>query len=471
MESKRLFGTNGIRGITNEELTPEFALKIAYATGSFFRRGNILVGYDGRTSSPMLANAVTAGLISTGCQVYNGGMAPTPAIQYAIKHHRMDGGVMITASHNPPQYNGIKVMAKDGVELPREKELKIEKIFFNNKFQLAEWNALGEIYSKLNVLETYIEAVKRHADIEAIREKGYKIVVDAGNGVGSLTLPRLLREIGCQVLTLNANVDGTFPGRPSEPRPENLQELASLVKTVKADLGIALDGDADRAIFTDEKGQIHWGDRSFALIAKHFLIENPKETVVTPVSSSQLIKDVVDEYKGKLVWTKVGSITVARTMLKMKAKLGGEENGGVFYAPHHPVRDSAMTTILILNIMVRTGKRLSELLRELPTYYIEKGKVECPHELKQKTLAELTAQVKNLKVDTIDGVKIWFEDKSAILIRPSGTEPLYRLYAEAKTKQRAKTLLKKYEKTVRTLINKLMDRSIGGKPKRFHHQS
>jgi len=452
---KRLFGTNGIRGTTNKEMTPEFALNIAHAIGTFFKKGKILLGYDGRTSSPMLMKAVTAGLTATGCSVWNGGMAPTPAIQYAVKHHKMNGGVIITASHNPPQYNGIKVIARDGVELPRKEEVKIEKIFFSRKFKLAEWNALGEVYSAPNVIETYIEAVKKHADISAIQRKQYKIVVDAGNGVGSLTLPRLLREIGCQVLTVNANIDGTFPGRLPEPRPENLGELASVVKTVNADFGVALDGDADRAIFVDEKGTVHWGDRSFALIEKHFLMENPKETIVTPVSSSQLIKDVADEYNGKVVWTKVGSITVARTMMKVNAKLGGEENGGVFYAPHQPVRDSAMTTVLILNIMAQTNKKLSELLATLPTYYIEKCKVECPHELKQKLLTRLVEQLTNQNMDTIDGVKIWFGDKSSILIRPSGTEPIYRLYAEAKTKRKALALIEKYSKLLREIRRKL----------------
>jgi phosphomannomutase/phosphoglucomutase len=462
MSLKRLFGTNGIRGVANRELTPEFALEVAYAIGTFFGKGKIIVGRDGRTSGLMLAKAVNAGLTSTGCQVYNCGMAPTPALQYAVKHYRMDGGVMITASHNPPQYNGIKVMARDGVELPREKETKIEDIFFNRKFQLAEWNAIGEIYSIPDVIEVYVKAVKKHVNTAAIRGKHYKVVVDSGNGVGSMALPKLLREMGCKVLTLNANIDGTFPGRPPEPRPENLGELASIVKTVKADLGVALDGDADRAIFVDEKGQIHWGDRSFALVAKHFLMKKPKETIVTPISSSQLIKDVAEEYEGKILWTRVGSITVSRTMLKTKSNLGGEENGGIFYAPHQPVRDGTMTTALILNIMAQTGKKLSELLGELPTYYIEKGKVECPNELKQKLLVELIAKVKDLNVDTIDGVKIWFEDKSSILIRPSGTEPLYRLYAEAKTKQRAISLLKKYERTVRAIIRKLC-LSIGGR--------
>lgn len=455
MRLKRLFGTNGIRGVANRELTPEFALEVAYAIGVFFEKGKIIVGRDGRTSGLMLAKAVNAGLTSTGCQVYNCGMVPTPALQYAVKHYRMDGGVMITASHNPPQYNGIKVMARDGVELPRKKETKIEDIFFNRRFQLAEWNAIGEIYSIPDVIGVYVKAVKKHVDTAAIRGKHYKVVVDSGNGVGSMALPKLLREMGCKVLTLNANVDGTFPGRPPEPRPENLGELASIVKTVKADLGVALDGDADRAIFVDEKGQIHWGDRSFALVARHFLMEKPKETIVTPISSSQLIKDVAEEYGGKILWTRVGSITVSRTMLETKSNLGGEENGGIFYAPHQPVRDGAMTSALVLNIMAQTGKKLSELLGELPVYYIEKGRVECPNELKQKLLVELIAKVKDLNVDTIDGVKIWFEDKSSILIRPSGTEPLYRLYAEAKTKQRAISLLKKYEKAVRAIIRKL----------------
>jgi phosphomannomutase/phosphoglucomutase len=453
--SKRLFGTNGIRGVVNKELTPETAIKIGSAIGAFFKGRNLIVGYDARTSSPMLAKAVMAGLTSTGCNVFSAGMAPTPALQFAVKNHKMDGAVIITASHNPPEYNGIKVVWNDGVELSREQEIKIEKIFFNEKIEYAEWNKLGNTFEITGVLDEYIEAIKKHVDASAIAEKRFHIVIDPANSVGSLAVPKLLRNLGCKVTSINANIDGTFPGRPPEPRPENLKELAMTVKAIDADLGVAYDGDADRSIFVDESGEIHWGDKTFALVEKYFLMENPGEKIVTPISSSTLIKDVAQAYKGEIVWTKVGSVTVSQTMKKMKAKLGGEENGGIFYGPHQPVRDGAMATALILEIMAKTGRKLSELIGELPKYFIEKGKAECPEELKDKVLKKLTEKVKGLNINTIDGVKIWFEDDSAILIRPSGTEPIYRLYAEAKDHKKALDLLNEYHLKLKKIIEEV----------------
>jgi phosphomannomutase/phosphoglucomutase len=224
------------------------------------------------------------------------------------------------------------------------------------------------------------------------------------------------------------------------------------VKALGADLGVAYDGDADRSIFIGENGEIYWGDKTFALIEKRFLSENRGAKIVTPVSSSTLIKDIADEYKGEIIWTKVGSVTVSQKMKETKALLGGEENGGVFYGPHQAVRDGAMTTALILEIMAITGEKISTLIGEQPQYFIEKGKIECPEEKKEKVLLKLIEQVKNLKISTIDGVKIWFEDKSAILVRPSGTESVFRLYSEAKNKERAQNLVEEYSEKLKTIL-------------------
>ena len=444
MSQKKLFGTNGIRGLVNKELTPDMVVKVGIAIGSFFGKKNLLVGHDARTSGSMLSKAVISGLASTGCNVFFAGMAPTPALQFAIKNHKMDGGVIITASHNPPEYNGIKVIWKDGIEISHEQETEIENNYFNEKTNFAEWNKLGAIHELHGINDEYIEAIKKHVNIAKIAEKHFHVVVDAANSVGGLTAPILIRDLGCKITSLNANIDGTFPGRMPEPRPENLEELAKTVKALGADLGVAFDGDADRSIFVDEKGQIHMGDKTFAVVEKRFLIENPNSQIVTPVSSSTLIKDVADAYKGEIVWTKVGSVTVSQKMKEVKAKLGGEENGGVFYGPHQVVRDGAMTTALILNIMAETGEKLSKLVAEQPQYFIEKGKIECPEDKKQKLLEKLLTQLKGANINTLDGAKIWFEDKSAILLRPSGTEPAFRMYAEAKTQERATKLIKDY---------------------------
>jgi phosphomannomutase/phosphoglucomutase len=453
--TKKLFGTNGIRGTINKELTPEKAIKIATSIGTFFEKKNLLVGHDARTSGPMLAKAVIAGLTATGCNVFFAGTAPTPALQYAVKNHCMGGGVIITASHNPPEYNGIKVIWNDGIEISHEQETKIENTYFEDKPVFAEWNKLGAKHEFAVANDEYVEAIKKHVKTSEIIQKHYHVAVDAANSVGALAAPRLLQELGCKVTTINANMDGTFPGRLPEPRPENLGEMAAIVKAVGADLGVAFDGDADRSIFVGENGEIYWGDKTFALIEKHFLMENPNAKIVTPVSSSTLIRDVAEAYGGEIVWTKVGSVTVSQTMKAVDAKLGGEENGGVFYGPHQAVRDGAMTTALILSIMAKTGETLSGLIAEQPQYFLEKGKVECPEGKKGKVLAKLIERVKGAKVakvSTVDGVKIWFEDKSAILVRPSGTEPIYRLYAEAKNQEKALKLIKEYSITLNKIL-------------------
>ena len=453
MSQRKLFGTNGIRGVVNKELTPEMAVKAGSAIGTFFgKKKNLLIGYDARTSGPMFSRAVTSGLTATGCNVFFAGMAPTPALQFAVKNHGMDGGVIITASHNPPEYNGIKVIWSDGIETSHEQEIEIENIYFDEKAKFAEWNELGATHELPGVNDEYIEAIKKHVNTAKIAKKHFHVVVDAANSVGGLTAPILLRDLGCKITSMNANIDGTFPGRMPEPRPENLEELARTVKAIGADLGVAFDGDADRSIFVDETGQIHMGDKTFAVVEKQFLLKNPNAQIVTPVSSSTLIKDIADAYKGEIVWTKVGSVTVSQKMKEINAKLGGEENGGIFYGPHQAVRDGAMTTALILNIMAETGEKLSKLVAEQPQYFIEKGKVECPDEKKQKLLEKLLAQLKGANINTLDGVKIWFEDKSAILLRPSGTEPAFRMYAEAKTQQRAAKLVAEYTSKLERIL-------------------
>ncbi|HYA77093.1 MAG TPA: phosphoglucosamine mutase, partial [Verrucomicrobiae bacterium] len=455
MSERKLFGTNGIRGLVNVELTPEMAIKVGCSIGTFFGRKNLLLGYDARTSGPMLAKGVISGLTATGCHVFFAGMAPTPALQYAVKNHEMDGGVIITASHNPPEYNGIKVIWSDGIETSHEQEVEIENIYFDNKIVFAEWDKLGTLQEVPAINDEYIQAIEKQVNPAKIAEKNFHVVVDAANSVGGLTAPPMLRELGCKVTTINANIDGTFPGRLPEPRPEDLNDLASTVKAIGADLGVAFDGDADRSIFVDENGVIYWGDKTFAIVIKQYLIKNPGAKIVTPVSSSTLIKDTVEAYNGELIWTKVGSVTVSQKMKELNAKLGGEENGGIFYGPHQAVRDGAMTTALILNTMAETGEALSKLVAEQPQYFIEKGKIDCPDEKKEILLQRLYEQVKGENISTIDGVKIWFSDNSAILIRPSGTEPVFRLYAEAKNQEKALKLVDDYSSRLKKILENI----------------
>lgn len=439
MERRRLFGTNGIRGVFNVELTPELALRIGMAAGTFFGGGEVFVGCDGRLSSPLLKSLVIGGLLATGCSIRDVGVAPTPVIQYAVRHHKPAGGVIVTASHNPPEFNGIKTLRSDGIETSRQDELVIEEIYLSQRFRRVNWTAIEEIQELGGIPEIYREAAKRHVDVDAIAHRRFKIVVDSGNGVGSLIYPQLFREVGCEVIEINSEVDGRFPARPPEPRPELLQDLSQAVLEQKADLGVAYDGDGDRAIFCDEKGIAYWGDKSAAILIEHAAREKGCKRVVTPVSSSQLIEEVARRCGAEVVWTRVGSIDVTYKMVEVGAVYGCEENGGCFYGPHQPVRDGGMTTLLVLEMMAFTGKSFSELIEGLPRYQVSKARIPCPNELKRAALDRLLKETEGYERITIDGVKVILPE-GRVLMRPSGTEPIFRVYADAATQEEADRL-------------------------------
>jgi phosphomannomutase/phosphoglucomutase len=440
LSDRTLFGTNGIREIVNQKLTPEFVVKVGVAVGTYHGGGNILIGHDSRTSHTIFSNAVTAGLASTGCNVLKGGPAPTPALQYAVKHFKLDGAVIITASHNPPEYNGIKVVARDGLELARAEEEKIERIFFEEAFVRREWNRLGRVTPFPGIIPAYKAAVKTHLDVDAIRRKALKIVVDPVNSVGSLVTPSLLKEVGCQVVTINAQLDGVFSREP-EPKPETLGDLSATVKAVNADLGVAHDGDADRCMFVDELGNVVWGDKTGAILVEYLLNKIGKSTVVTPISSSKLLEDIVTRNGSELVWTRVGSTIVTNTMKDVGADVGFEDNGGLFFTPHQPVRDGALAAAMMAEVLATSGQPLSKLVDALPQYALVKERIECPNEKKPLVLEKVLKQTEGLKRLTLDGVKVFFDDGS-VLIRPSGTEAVYRIYAEAGEEARAREIAK-----------------------------
>lgn len=454
MSKTRLFGTNGVRGVVNTEFTASLVLELSQSIGTFFKGGQVLVGRDGRVSGRMLTEAAIAGLTSVGCEVHDIGLAPTPCIQYLTRNWGMDGGLVITASHNPPEYNGVKVLGGDGVEVTRSDETSIEGIYGRREWSVADWRRIGQVHRRSDGVDVYLRDLGRHFDRDAIGKASLTVLVDPGNGVGGLTTPYFLRELGCGVRTINSNIDGTFPNRPSEPTPDSLRYLTEIVRDQDIDFAVALDGDADRAIFLDENGQVHWGDKSFALIEKFFLMDNTGGTIVTPVSSSQLIDDVAKMYGGTVVWTRVGSVDVSRKMIETGAKLGGEENGGILYSPHIPVRDGTIAAAFIAGILARTTEKLSSLISQLPIYHNTKEKVFCPNEKKESVLEGIRERASGTKLETIDGVKVWHEDQSWILIRPSGTEPAFRLFAEAKRKDRMDQLISHYRQIVEDLVKR-----------------
>ena len=449
----KLFGTNGVRGVVNRDFTLELVQGISASAGSILGK-DLAIGMDGRTSSPMVRDAAVSALLSIGCNVHDMGLVPTPTLQYMVKVLGLDGGLMITASHNPPEFNGIKVMASDGVEVPRDTENQIEDLYFRGGPNLVNWDQVGTV-NQIEVIEPYLKAVMKHVDSKAIKQAGLRVALDLGNGVSTLTAPVLAGMLGCKVYTLNTEIDGRFPGRGSEPRVDNLNGLKELMKATDADLGIGFDGDGDRSIIMDETGECVWGDMSLGLVAREFLKNNPGETLVTPVSSSRLLEEVVAAEGGNIHWTRVGSVDVSRVMVEGGHHIGGEENGGIMYGPHHPVRDGTMTMALMLNIMAHHGKPLSELILELPQYPKLKVGVACPNHLKQSVLESIRVKVEAPRIDTTDGLKLYFPDDSWILIRPSGTEPKYRLYAEAHNENRVQELVEEFTELITHEIKSL----------------
>ncbi len=437
----KLFGTNGVRGIANKELTTDMALVLGKSLGTYMQRHNsglrVAVGRDTRISGDMLKSAAIAGLLSTGLEVTDIGVLPVPALQYYVRSHA-NAGVMITASHNPREYNGLKIVAGDGTEFSRSGEAEVEDIYFSQQFHAAEWDQTGSFSRDSTAIRTYMDGITSLVDVDLIRNAGLTVVVDPGCGASCGVSPLLLRQLGCKVITLNAQPDGTFPGRAPEPTKEALTDLMNMVKASGADLGVAHDGDADRVAFVDEMGEFLDEEDLLAIMAGHVL-SHKKGKVVTPVSSSLRIRDVTESMGSELIWTAVGSIDVARKMIDTGAVFGGEGNGGLIFPEFQYCRDGAMTAARMLEILAG-GRKLSELKSGLPVYHNIKTKIRCSNleDVVKKVASALKEQDQN--VDNTDGLKVWYPD-GWILIRPSGTEPIIRIYAESKSLDRVRELM------------------------------
>ncbi len=449
VSQQRLFGTNGVRFVPGVTHDLDFVIKLSEAIGTYFGTGEVIVGMDGRKSSQAIANAAISGLMSSGRDVAEAGLVPTPALQYATKSSAFKGGLMITASHNPPQYNGIKVSGSDGVEIPRLDEQRVEKIFFEGSQMKADWKGIGTARQEPSVVRNYIAGIMSKVNTKMISERKFTVVMDLGNGAQSVAAPYLVEALGCKLVTLNSVVDGDFPGRGPEPTPSNLNDLSHAVRAVGADLGVAYDGDGDRSMFCDEDGRVLWGDQSGCLIADYLLERTPDATVVTSVSSSQAIEIVARKRNAKVIRTRVGSVDVSRTLLERRGLFGFEENGGCIYSPHIPVRDGAMTTALMLECLASKGVAFSRALSfSVSTFYQAKTKLEVDRKKVDSVMKVVERQAKG-EVERVDGIKVWTEEHSWVLVRPSGTEPLVRIFTESDSPEKADALLKKFVKIVK----------------------
>ncbi len=445
---KKLFGTNGVRGVFSEDFSLEFVNDLVMSLASYFKRGKILVGYDGRHSSPIVAKIVSSALNYSGLDCYMAGLVPTPCLEYATKKLGYDGGLMITASHNPPQYNGIKPVASDGVEISREDERKIEQIFDEKNW--TKPGVFGKSFEETNVISTYIAGITSLIDVDSIKAKKFKVCLDLGNGAQSVTARQLCEKLECDVHTINEEINGDFPGRGSEPTPQNLEELSNLVIDTNSNFGIAFDGDGDRSIFCDETGKILTGDSSALLLCDYILQQYPNSQVVTCLNSGNVIENIVKKSNSRVVRTKVGSVEVSRRMVNDDALVGYEENGGFMFGNHNHVRDGAMTLALMLDLLSKSELNLSQNIQNLPPSFTTKTKMECSLEQSKIVISELLKEFPDS--NTSDGIKIQVDENNWVMIRPSGTEPIIRIYGESNSQQNLDSLISNFVEKTKSIL-------------------
>jgi phosphomannomutase/phosphoglucomutase len=447
---QRLFGTNGVRFVPGISHDLDFVINLGESIGTYFGSGEILVGRDGRRSSQALSNAAVSGILSSGLDAAEAGLVPTPALQFGVRTMGFKGGIMVTASHNPPQYNGLKVSGSDGVEVPRLDEQRIEKIYFDHSQNKADWKSIGVARTEPSVVRNYIRGILSKVNGKAVAARNFTVVMDLGNGAQSVAAPYLVESLGCKLITLNSVVDGNFPGRGPEPTPETLKDLSAAVKAAGADLGVAYDGDGDRSLFCDEDGRVLWGDQSGCLVADFVLEKNPGATIVTSVSTTQAIDAIAKKHGAKVLRTKVGSVDVSRTIIERSGIFGFEENGGCIYAPHIPVRDGGMTTALMLECLAGRGMSFSKIVSfVVPKYHQAKTKIEVNPSKVDVVMRAVERQAKG-QVERVDGVKLWADEHSWVLARPSGTEPIVRIFAESDTQEGADQLVKRFVRVVKS---------------------
>lgn len=441
----RLFGTSGIRGTANVKITPEMAAKLGVTFASFLgNRGTVAVGRDVRLSARPLHYAFISGVLSGGVNVEDCGVAPTPAVLWTVKERGLDGAAVVTGSHTPPEIIGLLFFMRDTAEFSTEESLEFEKIFLG-KPEAVAWNEVGRL-SEIDALEVYFRNVLKNADLRKIASSDFKVAMDPGNGASALVCNKILQAADVEVILINDNVNITYPNRDPYPRPEVLGELASRVVASRADIGSATDTDGDRAIFVDGEGDVLWGDISGCVFVKDVLKRRGSGVVVAPINTSRLISWACDVYNGKMEYTKIGPPNIVSALKRSNAVFGLEETGKNIWPETILYGDWLLATLRMLEIMAQEQKSLSELVQEFPRFHMGKEAINCPDMLKNRVmmnaLREWEKRKEDAEVITIDGIKITYLDGSWLLLRPSGTEPVFRVYAESQDLRRTQELVK-----------------------------
>lgn len=454
--SLTLFGPGGVRAVVNSDLTPEVALDLGRAVGRTLG-GTVALATDARDSARMVRSAMVAGMMAVGADVVDLGMIPTPALQFYVREHPgISGGVMVTASHNPPEYNGMKLILGDGMEATTEDEAELGTSYAMEARD-ADWDRVGRIRTEEGAISDYIDAIVSKVDADAIRSAGLTVCVDCACGAASFSTPLLLKRLGVSTVTIGCDPVAS-PHRDSDPTEENLTTLMGLVRSSGADMGIAHDGDGGRAVFIDGTGRFLNGSVSGAIVARSILAEG-KGKVVTPISSSKVLEDVVTEAGGLVKYTEVLSHQVVRKMQENLAVFGVEEHGGMVFPQMQMCRDGGMALAKMLEIVAKNGP-LADMVSQLPSYSTRKVKVPCPDGLKVPVMDRLHRDVEaaGSRMDVTDGIKVILNDGWA-LIRASTTEPCIRVYSESMDAGTADRILSEYSRMVKDLVRGLTDAS------------
>lgn len=438
----KLFGSSGVRGVVNEVLTPQLACKVGAAAAAYAKAKRAVVGWDTRVSGRMLEDALVAGLMASGVDVSLVGVVPTPAVAYLTRALGANVGFMLTASHNPPQYNGIKVFRGDSLSYTDEDQNAVEKILDQSRFAFSDWRRVGAV--QMDEAENlYVNMLRNVAKLAT----PWKVVVDPGCGATFRVAPYVLNRLGCRVTAINAQPDGYYPARSSEPTAESLTTLERTVQALDADLGVAFDGDGDRVAFVDGAGGFVDFDRALAAFAGHVLKQSGSGTIVTNVEASMCVETVAALFGGKVVRVRVGDVYVSQAMARTGAVFGGEPCGAWVHPKWHWCPDGPLSAVLVLQALEQECKTLKEFVADVPQYVTLRENLPCKNEQKQHVISQIEKAITKAYPDytnfsTVDGVRLALKE-GWVLVRASGTEPLIRLTVEGESLKAARNIMKR----------------------------
>jgi len=448
-----IISISGIRGILGKSLHPANIIKFTEAFANYTGFKRIVIGRDGRLHGDLIEKIIESTLLLSGCEVVNLGTAPTPTISLAVEALKANGGISITASHNPQQWNGMKFINNNGMFLDAEQNNEFLKLVGAGG-ESVNWKSIKQVEYYPGFFDYHINRVLEinSVDTKKIRKRKFKVVVDCVNSSGSVIIPRLLKKLGCKVIEIDCDSKGIFTRDP-EPVPENLKATMTAVKKRRADMGIVVDPDADRLVIITEKGEPFGEENTITAVVRHVLSKAPikKRVVVVNLSTSRAVDEVVRKLNGKVYKSPVGEINVIKKMKEVKALVGGEGSGGVILPEVHFCRDALVGIAIILSELVEFGGKVSEYKKTLPQYHILKTKVNLPNINAGELISSLKQKYSFAQLNEEDGLRIDFED-SWVNLRKSNTEPIMRIITEARTKKLVKDLQKKILLEIGSLV-------------------